>query len=353
MKKLESIFIAIVALSILVFPVAASSTNSATYPYFYILEVIKDQSVTIQVYNAPANDTFRVTMGEYGTYGVGGVVIGDTNTGAGGSFVATYSIPSTLAGREKIAMRLESPTSGYYAYNWFYNNPSSSSTATPVPGATPAPGYSGYPTFTIQSVIPNESVTVLTSNFPPNDTFTVTMGKYGTQGIGGVVVGSTNTGAGGSLTLTYEIPDSLVGLSQIAIRLQSPTSGYYAYNWFYNNTSSAPPSQEPAPTPSPPPSGYTDYPTISIVGVVKDQSVTISGQNFPPDDTFTVLMGPYGTQAIGGTNVGSTSTGSGGSLSATYSIPSSLAGSYKIAIRLQSSTSGYYAYNWFYNSSTP
>jgi uncharacterized protein (UPF0333 family) len=347
MKKALSLIIAILALSILVFPVAASSSNSQAYPYFYILEVSKDQSVTIQVYNAPANDTFRVTMGEYGTQGVGGVVVGNTSTGSGGSFVATYSIPSTLAGREKIAIRLESPTSGYFAYNWFYNNPISSS------GSTPIPGYSGYPSFSIQSVVTNESVTITTSNFPPNDTFTVTMGKYGTKGVGGVVVGSTNSGAGGTLTITYVIPDSLDGLSQIAIRLESPTSGYYAYNWFYNNTSSTPPSQEPAPTPTPAPPGYSGYPTISIVGVVTDQSVTISGQNFPPNDSFTVLMGPYGSQAIGGTNVGTTTTEAGGAISATYSIPSSLAGSYKIAIRLQSSASGYYAYNWFYNNSTP
>jgi len=342
-----SIVLAIVALSILVFPVAASSSTSQPYPYFYILEVVKDQSVTIQVYNAPANDNFRVTMGESGTKGVGGVVVGNTSTGTGGSFVATYTIPTTLASREKIAIRLESPTSGYFAYNWFYNNPSSSS------GATPVPGYSGYPSFTIVSVVTDESVTINTTNFPANDTFTVTMGKYGTKGVGGVVVGNTNSGAGGTLTFTYEIPDSLAGLHQIAIRLESPTSGYFAYNWFYNNTSSAPPSQEPAPTTTPAPPGYSGFPTISIVAVVKDQSVTISGQNFPPTDTFTVLMGPYGSQANGGTNVGSTSTEAGGSLSATYSIPSSLAGSYKIAIRLQSSTSGYYAYNWFYNNSTP
>jgi hypothetical protein len=65
------------------------------------------------------------------------------------------------------------------------------------------------------------------------------------------------------------------------------------------------------------------------------------------------LMGPYGTKGIGGTNVGSTSTGSGGSLSASYTIPASLAGSSRIAIRLQSSTTGYFAYNWFWNSTYP
>ena len=347
MKRVLSIIISIVALSILVFPVSASSSNSQPYPYFNILEVVKDQSVTIQVFNFPANDSFRVTMGEYGSKGIGGVVIGFTDTGGGGSFIVTYSIPSTLAGREKIAIRLESPTSGYYAYNWFYNNPSSS------PGTTPIPGYSGNPSFSIESVVKDESVTIKTNNLPPNDTFTVTMGKYGTKGVGGVVAASTDSGTGGTQSFTYDIPDSLVGLSQIAIRMESPTSGYYAYNWFYNNTGSTPPTQQPAPTTTPAPPGYSGYPTFSITAVTKDQSVTISGQNFPPNDTFTVLMGPYGSQGIGGTNVGSTSTGAGGALSATYSIPTSFAGSTKISIRLQSSSSGYFAYNWFWNSATP
>jgi hypothetical protein len=79
-------------------------------------------------------------------------------------------------------------------------------------------------------------VTIKTKNLPPNDKFKVTMGKFGTLGIGGTVVATTDSGAGGSITITYDIPAGLKGLSKIAIRMQSPTSGYFAYNWFYNNT---------------------------------------------------------------------------------------------------------------------
>jgi len=222
-------------------------------------------------------------------------------------------------------------------------------------------GYSGYPTFSIESVIKDQSVTIKTKNLPPNDTFTVTMGKHGTKGVGGVVVENTNSGTGGALTLTYQIPTSLAGLTQIAIRMQSSSTGYYAYNWFFNNTATATSTVQPtqtatsSPTPlaTPVPSGYTGFPTFSIAAVVKDQSVTISGRNFPPSDTFTVLMGPYGSKGIGGTNVGSTSTGAGGSISATYNIPTTFSGETQIAIRLQSPTSGYFAYNWFWNNSTP
>jgi hypothetical protein len=345
MKRIISILITTVALLSFVLPASASNTNPSGHPYFSILTVVTGQTVTIQAYNFPAHDTFRVTLGTYGGYGIGGVVVGFSDTGDGGSFVATYSIPSTLAGLDKIAIRLQSPSSGYYAYNWFYNNPVSS------PSTTPIPGYSGYPYFFIDSVIQDQSVTIQAYNFPHNDTFTVTMGSYGNYGIGGTVVGSTSTGGSGSFTATYNIPASLAGSQRIAIRLQSPNSGYFAYNWFYNNNASATGTPNPTTTPAPP--GYSGYPYFSITAVTRDQTVTIQASNFPPNETFTITMGAYGSYGIGGTVVGSTSTGGGGSFAATYNIPSSLAGSYRIAIRLQSSTSGYFAYNWFYNNNAP
>ena len=339
-----ALLIALVGLAVT--PVAAMDLTHVYVPTFSIVEVVTDQSVTIKTYNFPANDVFTVTMGAMGTKGVGGVVVGTTNSGSGGSFVVTYSIPSSLKGSYQIAIRLESPTSGHYAYNWFYNNTSN------VPNPpVPPPGYTGYPYFFILEVEKDKSVTIDAYNFPANDTFKVFMGPYGSQGKGGTQVGSTNTGEGGKFKATYNIPAGLVGSYRIAIRLESPTSGYFAYNWFYNNSTTAP--VPPPATPQPPSSGYVGTPYFFIDSVTKDVQVIIKAYNFPANDTFTVTMGNYGKQGVGGAVVGSTNTGSGGSFSATYNIPSSLAGSYRIAIRLQSPTSGYYAYNWFYNNSTP
>ncbi len=231
MKLPMRLTIVVVILFFLTSPALASYYG---YPYFYISAVVKDQTVTIQAYNFPANDSFRVTMGYYGSYGIGGVVVGFTETGAGGSFVATYTIPSTLAGQSRIAIRLQSPTSGYYAYNWFYNN-TTGGTVTPTPPPV-TPSYTGYPYFFIAGVVRDQSVTINAYNFPPGDTFTVTMGPYGSYGIGGITAGTWTTDTGGAFTTTFNIPDQLDGSYRIAIRLYSPTSGYYAYNWFYNNT---------------------------------------------------------------------------------------------------------------------
>jgi hypothetical protein len=325
---------------------AVSMVHAATIPTFSIVTVVTDTSVTIRTTNFPANQMFTVRMGAYGTQAIGGIVVGTTNSGAGGSFEETYAIPAALAGSYRIAIRMDSP-GGYFAYNWFYN---STAVVTPVPG-TVVPPVSGIPTFGIQAVVKDTSVTILTNNFPPNQTFTVRMGAMGTKGIGGIVVGTTDSGTGGAFTATYAIPAALAGSYQIAIRMDSP-QGFFAYNWFYNNTTGVvtpvPPIVTPGEPTTPP---YVGIPTFSIQAVVRDVSVTILTNNFPPNQNFTVRMGPYGTAGIGGTVVATTNSGAGGSFVETYTIPAGLAGSSRIAIRLES-PQGFFAYNWFWNNTT-
>ena len=54
------------------------------------------------------------------------------------------------------------------------------------------------PTFSIQSVATDQTVTIVTQNFPAGQDFAVTMGPIGTLGINGYAVGTTSSGAGGS-----------------------------------------------------------------------------------------------------------------------------------------------------------
>ena len=209
-----------------------------------------------------------------------------------------------------------------------------------------APAQSAIPTFSITSVVTDSTVTIMTHNFPASDTFDVLMGYMGTRGIGGIKVDTVSSGAGGSFTVTFMIPNALKGQYQIAIRLQSKTgSGYYAYNWFYNNTASG--------VPVPPGTPYTGIPTFRIKSVEKNSKVTIETKHFPKNDKFDVLMNYMGTKGKNGILVDTVSSSSGGKLTFTFNIPSALHGQYQIAIRLHSNTgSGYYAYNWFYNNTT-
>jgi hypothetical protein len=207
---------------------------ASTIPTISITNVVTDQTVTVQTYNFPPNQNFVVTMGPFGTQGIGGYVVATTNSGVGGSFSATYNIPDQLKGSYRIAIRLQTTHANpFFAYNWFYNNTTGTGG---IPPTQPPPGpvYTGIPTFTVCSVVQNQTVTIRTNNMPPNHTFTVTMGTFGTQGIGGYVVGTLNSGAGGQLTATFNIPPQMAGAYRIAIRTQG--SPWFAYNWFYNNT---------------------------------------------------------------------------------------------------------------------
>ncbi len=310
-----------------------------TIPTFSIVSVDQDVSVTIKTANFPANQTFTVRMGVIGTKGVGGTVVATTDSGSGGSFTATYDIPLSLQGARQIAIRMDSPQ-GFFSFNWFWNNTSSTTTT-----VTPAPThFVGIPTFSIVSVDEDVSVTIKTNNFPANKDFTVRMGKFGTAGIGGVVVDTINSGSGGSFEDTFDIPASLQGQTRIAIRMDA-SGGFFAFNWFFNNTTTTT-------TVTPAPTAFVGIPTFSISAVVKDSTVTIKTNNFPANKDFTVRMGKIGTKAIGGVVVATTNSGSGGTFTATYTIPDSLKGLSQIAIRMDAS-GGFFAFNWFWNTTTP
>ncbi|MHC1781680.1 MAG: hypothetical protein AB9891_02770 [Anaerolineaceae bacterium] len=338
-------------------------------PTFSITAVQQDNSVKILTYNFPPNQLFTVKMGATGTQAADGVIVSTTNSGAGGSFAETYAIPEALKGTSQIALRLECPA-GYVAYNVFQNTV----TQTVYTAGTTSSGYKGIPTFIITSVTPNTSVSIQTNNFPLNKDFTVRMGAYGTLGEAGVIVTTTNSGASGSFTATYEIPPAFRYNGQIAIRLESP-DGYYAYNWF-GNFAPAPVPATAVPAAAQPVAGstpvagetpsavmptaaptavlpvYTGVPSFTVTNVIKDTSITIQAVNFPPNQTFKVLMGAYGTSAVGGTVVTSTTSDEGGAFISTYEIPAALRGVHQIAMRMESPT-GYFAYNYFFNITTP
>lgn len=245
---MKRLLVTALALVLITAPTSSNATAAITIPTFDISEVTEDSSVTINAVNFPAGDTFTVRMGAIGTLGIGGIVAGSQDSGTG-SFSATYNIPPELAGSALIAIRLQSPTSGYYSYNWFAN--SSEPIPDPAPSIPvvdpapepPAPVTWGYPAggantgpmITITAVSQGTTVTLDAKNFTTNDTYKVLIGAFGTLGVGGTEVATQDTDGTGTFSATYNIPAGLAGASRIAIRLQSPTSSYYSYNWFWNN----------------------------------------------------------------------------------------------------------------------
>ncbi len=342
MKRQKALFIVLTLTLTLSLLLGVSKVQAATYPTFTIKSVEKGVSVTIQTKDVPAGKNFKVLMGEIGTKAIDGIEVATFNSGDGGAFEATFNIPEELKTRAQIAIRFEGTDNDYYAYNWFWNDEATGTW--PTPPAPPAPAPAKIPTISIKAVEAGKTVTIVTSDFPKAVEFTVLMGKMGTAGIGGIEVAKLDSGEGGSFEATLNIPEALKDDQRIAIRLNG-VGGYYAYNWFWNNTGTPP--VEP---PVPPVEGYKGYPYFFIDAVVKDTSVTITAHNLPKDYEFTVLMGKMWTKGIKGIEVTTFNSGEGGDLTATYNIPAELAGEQRISIRLQGEL--YYAYNWFWNSTT-
>jgi len=227
----------------LIVPILLTASVQA-YSYS-ILSVVQDQSVTIQTYGFPANDTFNVTMGYNGTWGIGGTLVSKLTTGSGGTIKAKFYIPPELYGQNIIAIRLESPTSGKWYANWFYNNtatvpvyPYAAPTSTPKPGGGIPEGSTH---FLIKSVVKGESVTVTLVNFPSNHNYAVFMGKTSTKTpvYPWYEVAGFNSADGHSFNATFSIPPELEFFPQITIKIWDMAWPHnFTYNWFYNYTTS-------------------------------------------------------------------------------------------------------------------
>lgn len=222
--------------------VFGTTAFSDPIPTIEITAVEQGKSVTFVTKNYPANQEFTVTMGAFGTKGVGGAVAGTFNSGAGGSVEVSMPIPVGLSNSDRIAIRAQTGhLFPYYSYNWFFNQTTGGA---PVPDnlppanqPPPSAGYSGVPTIVVTAVQRDKSVTFSTQNYPANQQFTVTMSVMGSKGVNGVIAGSFNSGAGGSMTVTMPIPAQLAGMSRIAVRAQAAHEfPYYSYNWFFNTT---------------------------------------------------------------------------------------------------------------------
>lgn len=208
-------------------------------PTFEIKAVDPAKTVTILTKDFPESVDFVVRMGKIGTKGIDGIVAAEITSSDTGSFEATFPIPAELADEAWIAIRLDSKVGGWYSYNWFVNQtlqptpePTQEPTEEPTPEPTQEAPATNYPSFSIVAVEKDKTVSIEGKNFPENSDFTVLMGKMWTMGIKGIESGTFNSGEGGDIQATFEIPAELAGLDQIAIRLQGEV--FYTYNWFWN-----------------------------------------------------------------------------------------------------------------------
>jgi hypothetical protein len=240
MKK-TIIILLVMLLTMSTFQSALAAPAKSRDPYIEISKVDRNHTVTVKGYNFPDDEKFIVTMNYYGTEGIAGIVVDEFNSKDGGKIKATFDIPVTFKNLDRIAIRMETNSSDYVVYNWFWNFDypvwnDKDDDDNDNDGDVGLPRWGRVPTFTITSVDRNDSVTIKGYNFTRRDTYTVYMNYYGTLGKWGIEVDTQWVGKDGRFTATYKIPWELRGLERIAIRLESENTSYYSYNWFWNHT---------------------------------------------------------------------------------------------------------------------
>lgn len=173
----------------------------------YAVSVKEDQSVTLQGKNLSDSTTYKVYLGKYKSYPYSNFLVGSVITDKSGAFKATYMIPKQLYDVMKVHVNVTSPR-GVTTSNWFINATSTGNT-----GGIGSPVFS----LTVTAVKKGEWVKISTKNLPANVSFHVYLNKYGATSKKAVMVGMLRDSKGGSVTATFDIPDSIQDKPQLEI----------------------------------------------------------------------------------------------------------------------------------------
>jgi len=189
----------------------------------YASSVEEDKSVTLVGKNLYSNTRYNVFLSWLGNRITQAIPVGSVLTDNAGSFTGTYKIPKILADRLKISIYLTSGA-GDSASNWFINATAKGST-----------GGVGMVTPTLSVTDAKKGqVQIKIANLPAQVPFEVYIGKAGSKGIGGVLVGTVKDDDGGGLKATFDIPSSLRDRSKLDIRLENKPLGIASYLTFDN-----------------------------------------------------------------------------------------------------------------------
>lgn len=198
------------------------NTNSGIR--IYATSVKEDLSVTLQGKSLAVNTVYTIYLSNYKINQGTSYLLATVTTSKDGSFTGTYTLPSKLKDVSKIKIVVRN-SAGDTASNWFYNLTSNSNT-----GGISSPVL----TLSVITIKEGKTVKIQASNLLPGVTYQVTMGKTGTAGENGIVVGTIKSTSGGSVTVTFDIPEDLAGRSKIDLRVENNAYDVSAYVTFDN-----------------------------------------------------------------------------------------------------------------------
>jgi len=197
------------------------------------------------------------------------------------------------------------------------------SLTTKITPTTPSPSGTGVKVYA-SSVREDKSVTLQGKDLLASTRYTIYLSNYKAKFTTMILVGSVVTDPSGTFKVTYNLPKKLADVTKIKITATSIKGGT-ATNWFYNlnldgNT------------------GGTSAPVLSFVidSAKKNNWVKIKISNLPANVTLNVYMGKAGSEAVKGILVGTVWNAKGGTVTATFNIPSELVDKSKLDLRLES-----------------
>jgi hypothetical protein len=147
----------------------------------------------------------------------------------------------------------------------------------------------------------------------------------------------------------------------ISVRMESAASIHYAYNYFYNSTympaeettAASPEAATTVTETSAETSTYSGYPSFTITKVKKNTSVTLMAENLPEGEIFDVMLSNYQDGSFEPVKAGTLDSSKGGSMETSFTIPEDMKDVNQISVRLTGTKTGYFAYNFFFNSDYP
>lgn len=203
---------------------APTLPNTSSGIRIYATSVKEDLSVTLQGKALTANTAYTIYLSNYKLSQGTNYLLATVTTTNDGSFAGTYTLPSKLKDVSKIKIVVLN-SAGDTASNWFYNLTTNSNT-----GGINSPVL----TLSVLSVKEGKTVKIQASNLLPGLTYQVTMGKTGTAGVDGIVVGTIKSTSGGSVTVTFDIPEDLANRSKLDLRVENKSYDVATYMAFDN-----------------------------------------------------------------------------------------------------------------------
>lgn len=183
--------------------------------------------------------------------------------------------------------------------------------------------------FGVVAVTEDVEITIRTQKFPVRTNFSVWMQRPAARSETaadaavdkGELVGEFFSEQGGTLELTFPIPESLRGALILTLRVESK-DGYLGSGWFINENRAYRPADG------------SLKPSLSFSDARRNLSVLVQARNLPPETRFTVRAGPHYTFYRDYSTLPPVTSAADGTLSFSLALPESARDAEAVMVRL-------------------